>query len=467
MMVSQMAEARSSGGGHALGGQTCRPDQLFGLWAIEETQFRHYVALAKGADLAQLRAESMAAAEKAAAGPPYQVTADGIAVIDIAGPMTKYPTSFQALFGGTSMLRTREALRGAVRDPDVAGIMLRIDSPGGTVAGLSELAEDIRRAAARKPLHAYADDRAASASLLALTQARKVWASTNAEVGAIGVYMVVEDTSQQYAQEGVKVHVISSAPPIKGAGVEGTEITPAQIAEWQRRVSDTADWFVNEVSRGRRLAKDQVQKLATGQVWIADKARELGLIDGVLSFDEALARLRSDVMEDQDTKAAVALAEETQAKLDAEKLARAAAEKMVAEAVAKAEAAEARLAKIEATQRAEEFAAKAKALKLPATAAAILEAVERAVGADVFGQLEGHVKALAAQVDESKLFGEIGTTGAEAAEGEAPSGKIRALADRLVKEGKAANLAAAITLVARENPDLYKLHVEEQRKGAQ
>lgn len=172
-------------------------------------------------------------------------------------------------------------------------------------------------------------------------------------------------------------------------------------------------------------------------------------------------------MEDQDTKAAVALAEETQAKLDAEKLARAAAEKMVAEAVAKAEAAEARLAKIEATQRAEEFAAKAKALKLPATAAAILEAVERAVGADVFGQLEGHVKALAAQVDESKLFGEIGTTGAEAAEGEAPSGKIRALADRLVKEGKAANLAAAITLVARENPDLYKLHVEEQRKGAQ
>jgi signal peptide peptidase SppA len=272
----------------------CRPDQLFGFWAMEVGRLQQYVALAKGADLEKLRAESRAAAERAKGTPLYQ-TADGIAIIDVNGPLTKYPTSFQALFGGTSMLRAREALRHARDSSDIEAIMVRVDSPGGTVAGGAELAEDIRRAAAKKPLHSYADDFAASGGLLVLSQGSKAWASTNAEVGSIGVYTVIEDSSQQYLQSGVKVHVISSAPPVKGAGVEGTEITPAQLAEWQRRVSDLADWFVGEVSLGRRMPRDQVQKLATGQIWVAAKARELGLIDGVRTFDDALAELRADV----------------------------------------------------------------------------------------------------------------------------------------------------------------------------
>jgi len=122
----------------------CRPDKLFGLWAIEEVRFRRMVELARSADLAQLRAESRAAAATASS-PRYELLPDGIAVIDIAGPMTKYPTTFQALLGGTSTLRAREALRAASRSDVVSGIMLRIDSPGGTTAGLGELAEGFGR----------------------------------------------------------------------------------------------------------------------------------------------------------------------------------------------------------------------------------------------------------------------------------------------------------------------------------
>jgi signal peptide peptidase SppA len=447
-------------------GQACRPDQLFGLWAIEETRFRQYVGLAKGADLAQLRAESMAAAEKASAGPLYPMTSDGIAVIDIAGPMTKYPTSFQALFGGTSTLRTREALRAATRDPDVSAIMLRIDSPGGTVAGGAELAEEIRKAAARKPLHAYADDLAASAGLLALVQARKVWASTNAEVGSIGVYMVVEDTSQVYAQDGVRVHVISSAAPIKGAGVEGTEITPAQLAEWQRRVDDTADWFVNEVSLGRRMPKDAVQKLATGQSWIAEKARGLGLIDGVLSFDEAMSRLRSEVMDEQEKQAAKA---ETDAAL---KLA-ADAEQKALENAARAKAAEdelaaakAQLATLEAAERGKRFSAEAQALGAPEDFAAVLDKIHAVAGDALYGQLTVQLKAMHAQVAAGKLFEEKGTNGNDPNAGASAATRLEALAAERVKAGTSKSLADAMTTVAAENPDLYRLHVEEQRKGA-
>jgi signal peptide peptidase SppA len=456
-----MAEARRPEGVQAAGHE-CRPDQLFGVWAIEETRFRQYVALAKAADLEKLRAESMAAAGARPAEPLYQASADGIAVIDITGPMTKYPTSFQVLFGGTSTLRIREALRAASRDPDVLGIMLRIDSPGGTVAGGAELAEDIRRAAARKPLHTYADDLAASAGLLALAQGRKAWASTNAIVGSIGVYMVVEDTSQYYQQHGVKVHVISSAPPIKGAGVDGTEVTPPQLAEWQRQVAELADWFVGEVSQGRRSSREDVQKLATGQVWVGEKARELGLIDGVATFDEALQRLRSEVMNEQEKAAAEARAAEALAKAEQEKSAREKAEAAAAEALAKAKAAEEKLAKIEAEQRAATFEAKAKALKLPKDTGAILEKVERAIGAD-FERLETALKAVAAQVDESKLFAEVGTGAADVGAGTALE-KASALARTKVGEGKAKSFQEGLRLVWAEHPELWEQH--ENERGA-
>ncbi len=271
----------------------CRPHELFGVWAVEESRFRRMLELAKGADLAQLRAESRAAVAAAAALPPYQMTPDGLAVVDLSGPLTKYPTSFQALLGGTSTLAARKGLRAAARSDLVSGIMLRIDSPGGTVSGTSELAEEIRQAAARKPLFTFADDLAASAGLLALSQGGRVWANPNAEVGSIGVYMVVEDTSQAYAQAGVKVHVVSSAPPLKGAGEDGSPVTDPQLDEWRRRVGDTAAWFVGEVARGRRMTTGQVSALATGQVWIAHEARRLGLVDDVGTFDEAMAALQS------------------------------------------------------------------------------------------------------------------------------------------------------------------------------
>jgi signal peptide peptidase SppA len=355
------------------------------------------------------------------------------------------------------MIRVREALRSAVRDPDVSGIMLRIDSPGGTVAGSAELAADIRKAAARKPLYAYADDLAASGALLALTQARKAYGSPNAEIGSIGVYMVVEDTSQQYQQDGVKVHVISSAP-LKGIGVDGTEVTVAQLSEWQRRVADLADWFVAEVATGRKSSKEDVQKLATGQSWVAEKAQAHGLIDGVMTFDEALARLRSEVMAEQEVATALALAQEAELKAETATTARVKAE---AETASLKE----RLAKLEGAQRAELFAAKAKALKLPPAASAVLEAAEKAMGAEAFCQLEVYVKALGAQVDESKLFGEIGTS-ADGSEGGSAWERIQALAAARVKAGTSKTLADAVSVVAAENKDLYKLHVEEQRKGA-
>jgi signal peptide peptidase SppA len=432
----------------------CRPDQLFGLWSIEESRFQRLVAMAKGADLEKLRVESAAAAERTAAQPLYSQTSDGIAVIEISGPMTKYSTSFQALFGGTSTLRTREALRAASRDPEVMGIMVVIDSPGGTVAGMADLAEDIRRADTKKPVYTYAADFAASAALWALSQGRQAFGNANAEIGSIGCFHIVEDTSKQYDQQGVKVHVISSAPPIKGAGVDGTEITPLQLAEWERRVKDQAALFVSELAAGRRMGKEKAAALATGQVWVAAKAREFGLIDDVVSLDEAMRRLRSEAMEEKDVKAAMARADEATAALAAEKLTREKTEAALAETTK-------RLKALETEKRSARFVGEAEAIGAPKAFAATLDAIEAAVGPEVYGALQTQLKAFAEQVKAGAVFEEKGGGG-----GGSASDDFEALSQAALKAGRVKTLTEAYKLVSKENPKAYQEHAARVRKGA-
>jgi len=148
---------------------SCRPDQLFGWWAVETRRFTRMFGVAKGADLTALRKEARKARKEAALSgieqPLYGLTGDGIALVEVTGPMTKYSTSFQALLGGTSTLRTRQALRAAARNPEVLGIMVLFDSRGGTIGGTADLADEIRAADARKPMYTYAQGLMASAAL--------------------------------------------------------------------------------------------------------------------------------------------------------------------------------------------------------------------------------------------------------------------------------------------------------------
>jgi signal peptide peptidase SppA len=443
-------------------GGCARPDSLFGWWSIEPQRFERMFGMAKEADLEALRKEARKAKKEAvkvaAASEPeqlYSLTGDGLAVIEISGPMTKYETSFSSLFGGTSTLRTRRALRAAARNPEVLGIMVRFDSPGGSVAGTSDLADDMRAADARKPTYAFAEDLMASAALWAGTQGRKLFANKGAEIGSIGAYGRVYDTSGVYAQRSVKVHVISSAPPIKGAGVEGTEITPAQLAEFKREVKDLADIFVNALAEGRGMTMERAQQLHTGQVWTASKAKDLGLIDDVVSFDEAMRRLRSEAMTEKDAQAAMDLAKEAEDKAAREKTAREAADKENGEL-------KARLQKLEGDARKKRFDEEAKAFGLAADFAGHLDAIEAAVKPEVYQALVTQLKAASEQSKTAALFSEKGT--AAAAAGTTATEQIQALAAGLVKSGEAKDMAEGLKVAARKNPELYAAHVADQRK---
>jgi signal peptide peptidase SppA len=275
-----------------------------GPWLIEPGWFQQAVSAVKaGLWQPKQRAVSLAAIQVGSDGaieartrrdsedePIYFVDSAGLAIVPIDGPMLKG----ESKYGGANTLAIRRQVRMAAKDPDVKGIFLAIDSPGGTVAGTQELAADVADAGRAKPVFAHIDDLGASAAYWVASQAGRITASPTSEVGSIGVLAVVEDSSGMAEKKGIEVHVISTGP-YKGAGVEGAPITKDQLAYMQDRVDAVHEHFLDAVAAGRGEPRKTVDGWSSGKVWIAAEAARMGLIDEVMRMDEALNAARAEV----------------------------------------------------------------------------------------------------------------------------------------------------------------------------
>lgn len=262
--------------------------QHYGHWAVKLSWLKHTTDAYNAGTLPKVEGYYAGPGVAVRAGddevPLYTKTPDGIGWVGLRGAMTKGRSSF----GGTSNVMTRRAFQVMEGDPDVKGIMVQIDSPGGTVAGQYELSEQIAKA--KKPVHAYVDGSMHSAALWAGVQADRVTAGPMAEIGSIGVVAVVHDSSEMAAKEGVKVHVVSTGDH-KGSFTPGAEVTDEQIDKLQERVDEINGFFLDAVKKGRGLSASKVAAMATGEDWMASKAVELGLIDGVGTEEQAVAEL--------------------------------------------------------------------------------------------------------------------------------------------------------------------------------
>lgn len=257
-------------------------------WAMQGIHlqgFRQELAAVRTVDV-EARGE-VKAAERA--GLPVQAK-NGIATISVGGPLTKTYGLMAWLFGGTSYLAIKAAINAAASDASVRRILLRVNSPGGSVMGMADAGDAIAAAAKVKPITAWIDDIGASAAYYLASQATEIYASRMAEVGSIGVYAVLYDTSKQAEQNGVRV-IEATTGKLKMIGVPGVEITKEMEAEVQKHISAWGDEFVSAVSRGRGMPVDDVKKWATGATFHAQEAVGARLIDGVLSYEAALAML--------------------------------------------------------------------------------------------------------------------------------------------------------------------------------
>lgn len=217
-------------------------------------------------------------------------TSNDLAVIPLHGPMIKRAGFWEMLFGFTGTDTVREALQYAGADQEIKGILLQVESPGGHVAGVHELAQAVRTVAQTKPVLVHMDDIGASAAYWASTHATKITASPTTEVGSLGTMAVVVDESKLANSLGITVHVVSTGT-FKGMGVSGTPIEPDHLAEIERRVAGINAFFMRDVRQGRKLTAEQFTQATDGRVFLAQDAKALGLIDEVRSFSSALREL--------------------------------------------------------------------------------------------------------------------------------------------------------------------------------
>ena len=276
-------------------------EQYTGWWAIHPLRFQQFAAFCGGLNpQAHLSAGRIARRGEEEDAAPYTVH-DGVALLEIVGPMTKYGSSFAPL---GAMLQTRRNLRAALADPKVRAAVLRIDSPGGTTTGTDDLAAEVLTANQKKPIVAYGEDLMASAAYYVASQAEEIVATKATEIGSIGVFTVVDDWSGFYAQKGIKTHVIATGK-FKGAGVAGTAITEEQLNEWQRMVDGFMELFVGAIALGRRMETQKVRELGDGRMWLAAEAKRLGLIERLGSLETAMNRARALAGDREETKSTV------------------------------------------------------------------------------------------------------------------------------------------------------------------
>lgn len=268
---------------------------LENCWAMEPGA---YAAMMDRCRRGFARADEMIEAAQASltddaqrAGLP--VRRDGsTAIVGLRGPMLKNASWFSRYFGFAAARDTRAAVLAAGADDDVSTVVLQIDSPGGAVDGTLELAEAVAAVAKVKPVIAQVDGMAASAAYWVASQATRIVMGPTDMVGSIGVRMMLYDFSKLYENEGVEPVPIDTGE-FKSAGAEGTKITEAQRADFQRVVDQMFEMFLASVAKGRGVSADRVREVADGRVFLAEEAISLGLADGVQSMDATLAGLRA------------------------------------------------------------------------------------------------------------------------------------------------------------------------------
>ena len=221
------------------------------------------------------------------------VSGGGIAVLPLYGVITQRGNMIEDVSGpgSVSTQKFAAALRQALADESVSQILIDIDSPGGSVYGVAELADEIVAARAQKPIIAIANSLAASAAYWIGCSASEFYVTPGGEVGSIGVWQAHFDYSQALAAEGVTPTLIS-AGTYKVEGNPYAPLEPEAQAFMQSRVDDYFLTFSKAVAKGRGVPVAQVRNgMGQGRVLGADAALEQNMVDGVVTLDEAIRKM--------------------------------------------------------------------------------------------------------------------------------------------------------------------------------
>ena len=171
-------------------------------------------------------------------------------------------------------------LRALAETDSARGVVVSIDSPGGTTTGAEELFAALRELAEAKPTVAFVDGLAASGGYIAALGADHIVSRQTAIVGSIGVLIQVPNVAELLDRIGVEVTEVKSTP-LKAAPSPVSPIDPDAVEALQVVIDDTYAWFVDLVGERRPLTRSQVVRVSDGRVFNGRQALALGLVDAL------------------------------------------------------------------------------------------------------------------------------------------------------------------------------------------
>ncbi len=185
-----------------------------------------------------------------------------------------------------------ERLEKVRKSPSVRGVILSIDSPGGTTAGGEAIFEAVRKLAADKPVVAQVGTLAASAGYMIASAADHIVARQSSIVGSIGVLVQFPDVTGLMDKIGVKLEEVKSSP-LKAEPSPFNPTTDEERAMIRSMIMDSYDWFVGLVDERRPMTRAEVTAVADGSVFTGRQALQNKLVDELGGEDQAVGWLET------------------------------------------------------------------------------------------------------------------------------------------------------------------------------
>lgn len=242
--------------------------------------------------VAALKADESRLSDDPADGVNASDTAN-VRTIRINGSLNKQAGPIARLLGSQADPKAiRMQAKQARKDDDVDAVFLQFNSPGGRVSGVPLAAKEIRKLSDEKPTIAYADGSMASAAYWLASGADRRYAAPTARVGSLAAMRTVKSYAEKLEDEGIDVRVIRSGE-WKGKPHPAEQLTSESVSVIEGKVESMHESLVDDLAAGLGLPREEAAELADGRYYLPEKAKEKGLIDGVLSPEEARERTGS------------------------------------------------------------------------------------------------------------------------------------------------------------------------------
>lgn len=236
-------------------------------------------------------------------GVSSEAMGNGVTVIKIRGATGHNPDLLEQIMGTVSAEDIVAAITDAANDDSVPAVLLDVDSPGGSIAGISDLVDAVEKCKAKKPVYAIAHDYCTSAAFWWAAAASELLATPTATLGSISAAVRLVNDAGILRKMGADVVEITGEPD-KPFG----DMTESKVEAVRRGIGETTAMFAESVAVARGLSVEDVRALRGASISAA-RAFEHGLIDGVISYADCLRTLASMTPADfTDTPAATGAA---------------------------------------------------------------------------------------------------------------------------------------------------------------